>query len=213
MYELNEKIRQLREELCLSQDELAHRLGYRSRSTIAKIESGANDIPHSKIKAFAEALETTVGELMGWERTKQLKDLYLRRIEDWTDNPFIDDYQKTVLRDHFSMLLLQYKELVNHTVDAAKKFNQEVDGGLKECDLEMLKDEWKSYLERDLEKTSGLINGLPYHLAQASIRRMQAAAKEAESEASHDIEELVLSEDEMKMVTKLIEEYRKKKTE
>ena len=49
---LYDRIRQRRIELNLSQDELATKLGYRSRSTIAKIESGANDIPQSKIVAF-----------------------------------------------------------------------------------------------------------------------------------------------------------------
>ena len=62
---LCQTIRRLREELGLSQDELAKRLGYRSRSTIAKIESGSNDIPQSKIAAFAAALETTPAHLLG----------------------------------------------------------------------------------------------------------------------------------------------------
>lgn len=62
---LCQTIRRLRESLGLSQDELAKRLGYRSRSTIAKIESGSNDIPQSKIAAFAAALETTPAHLLG----------------------------------------------------------------------------------------------------------------------------------------------------
>lgn len=66
---LCQTIRLLREQLGLSQDELAKRLGYRSRSTIAKIESGSNDIPQSKIAAFAAALETTPAHLLGLEVT------------------------------------------------------------------------------------------------------------------------------------------------
>lgn len=62
---LCQTIRRLRESLGLSQDELAKRLGYKSRSTIAKIESGSNDIPQSKIAAFAAALETTPAHLLG----------------------------------------------------------------------------------------------------------------------------------------------------
>ena len=67
MPSLYENIRQRREELGLSQWELAQRMGYTSRSSISKIESGENDIPQSKIKAFATALETTPSALMGWE--------------------------------------------------------------------------------------------------------------------------------------------------
>ena len=81
---LCQTIRQLREELGLSQDELAKRLGYRSRSTIAKIESGSNDIPQSKIAAFATALETTPARLLGIETTPQPpaphETVYTKRI-------------------------------------------------------------------------------------------------------------------------------------
>ena len=63
--ELYKNIRNRRIELGLTQAELAKKIGYRSISTIAKIERGINDIPQSKIKAFADALNTTPGELMG----------------------------------------------------------------------------------------------------------------------------------------------------
>lgn len=66
MLELYKRIRQRREMLGLSQDELAKKLGYKSRSSINKIEKGENDIPQSKILAFAEALNTTPEYLMGW---------------------------------------------------------------------------------------------------------------------------------------------------
>lgn len=62
---LYENIRNKRIELGMTQDELAKRMGYKSRSTIAKIEAGINDIPQSKIISFAQALNTTAGELMG----------------------------------------------------------------------------------------------------------------------------------------------------
>ncbi|MBQ3463440.1 MAG: helix-turn-helix domain-containing protein [Clostridia bacterium] len=65
--ELKDRIKQRREELGLSQDELAKRLGYKSRSSINKIELGKTDISQSKIKAFAKALETTHQYLLGDE--------------------------------------------------------------------------------------------------------------------------------------------------
>lgn len=67
MMELYKRIRERREELGLSQDELSQRLGYKSRSSINKIEKGLIDIPQSKIQLFAEALFTTPEQLMGWE--------------------------------------------------------------------------------------------------------------------------------------------------
>lgn len=62
-------IKNRRLELGLSQEDLARKMGYTSRSSIAKIEAGKNDIPQSKIKAFAKALETTPGYLMGLDES------------------------------------------------------------------------------------------------------------------------------------------------
>ena len=64
---LYENIKMRRQALQLSQEELAKKLGYKSASTIAKIEAGKIDFPQSKIKDFADALETTPSALMGWD--------------------------------------------------------------------------------------------------------------------------------------------------
>lgn len=64
---LGDKIKFRREELQMSQEELANRLGYKSRSTIAKIESGENDLTQSKIIAFAKALNTTAQWLLDYD--------------------------------------------------------------------------------------------------------------------------------------------------
>ncbi|MCI8336491.1 MAG: helix-turn-helix domain-containing protein [Peptococcaceae bacterium] len=65
--EIYQRIKALRERQGLSQEDLANLLGYKDRSTIAKIEKGINDITQSKIIAFAQALNTTPAYLMGWE--------------------------------------------------------------------------------------------------------------------------------------------------
>lgn len=65
---LGQNIRIYREKLGLSQTELAKKLGYKDRSTIAKIESDVNDLTQSKIVAIADALETSPAALMGWEK-------------------------------------------------------------------------------------------------------------------------------------------------
>ena len=56
----------MRKQLGWTQEELAKRMGYKSKSTINKIEMGINDIPQSKIVMFAEVLGTTPAYLMGW---------------------------------------------------------------------------------------------------------------------------------------------------
>lgn len=84
MLEIYKRIRARREELGISQEELAKRLGYKSRSSINKIEKGENDIPQSKIVAFAQALQTTPERLMGWEQPTESPDiLKLPNIEPY----------------------------------------------------------------------------------------------------------------------------------
>lgn len=63
---LYERIRQLRIDAGMSQDDLARLMGYKDRSMITKIESGKVDISQKKILAFARVLNTTPGYLMGW---------------------------------------------------------------------------------------------------------------------------------------------------
>lgn len=65
--EVGERIRQRREELHMTQDELAQKVGYTSRSSVAKVEANANGMVQSKLILFAQALETTPSYLMGWE--------------------------------------------------------------------------------------------------------------------------------------------------
>ena len=67
MSTVGENILLMRKQLGLTQEELAKRMGYKSKSTINKIELGINDIPQSKIVQFAEVLGTTPAHLMGWK--------------------------------------------------------------------------------------------------------------------------------------------------
>lgn len=74
LIEIGNRIKQLRTEKDMSQDELAKRSGYGSRSTINKIELGINDVPQSKIKAIAEALGVSVGTFLCWDEFDEKHD-------------------------------------------------------------------------------------------------------------------------------------------
>lgn len=67
MAAIGQRIKQRRIELGMTQEELAHKMGYASKTTINKIENGINDVTQSKIIAFSKALETSVAYLMGWD--------------------------------------------------------------------------------------------------------------------------------------------------
>lgn len=80
MLELYKNIKRRRQQLKMTQTDLALKMGYADKSMIAKIEKGNVDLPQSKILAFANALETTPGELMGWdyetEATETVGNIY-----------------------------------------------------------------------------------------------------------------------------------------
>lgn len=69
---IGERIKQRRTELGMSQRDLADRMGYNNHSTVAKIENGAVDIPHSRIVQFADVLNVSVEHLMGLDSTPQV---------------------------------------------------------------------------------------------------------------------------------------------
>lgn len=64
---IGKRIKEKRIKIGMTQEELARKLGYNSRSSINKVELGKNDIPISKVIEYAKALGTTPSYLMGWE--------------------------------------------------------------------------------------------------------------------------------------------------
>lgn len=57
---IGEQIRKRREELGMTQQQLADKLGYKSKSAINKIELGINDVAQKRIVDFANALNTSI---------------------------------------------------------------------------------------------------------------------------------------------------------
>lgn len=64
---VGERIKELRISLGLTQEELANKIGYKSRATVNKIESGEREITQTMIVKFANALHVTPSIIMGWE--------------------------------------------------------------------------------------------------------------------------------------------------
>lgn len=64
---VGERIKELRIEFGLSQDELAKRAGYSDKTAISKLEHAGNNITLKQVKRIAIALEASPEELMGWD--------------------------------------------------------------------------------------------------------------------------------------------------
>ena len=74
-----EKIKNRRKELGLSQEELAEKLGYKSKTSISKIEQDITDLPLSKVAKFAEILKTTPGYILGTDEVDAQKKILPKR--------------------------------------------------------------------------------------------------------------------------------------
>lgn len=68
MVTIGQRIADERKRLGMTQEELALRVGYQTKSAINKIEMGLRELPQKKISAFASALGVTPGQLMGWDK-------------------------------------------------------------------------------------------------------------------------------------------------
>ena len=75
MGKIGDNIMRRRKALGMTQEELANRMGYKSKSTINKIELGINDIPQSRVSKFADVLGVSVAEIMGWNEMQQKNDI------------------------------------------------------------------------------------------------------------------------------------------
>lgn len=62
---VGEKVKMLREALNMTQEELAKAVGYKTRSSITKIETGESDPTQKKLMRLADVLGVSPAELLG----------------------------------------------------------------------------------------------------------------------------------------------------
>ncbi len=112
MSTVGENILYMRKRLGMTQEELATRMGYKSKSTINKIELGINDIPQSKIVKFAEVLGTTPAHLMGWEDSNNMEENFSPETIELSEG-------EKVLLDLFRRVPEEQQQLVLQMIRAA----------------------------------------------------------------------------------------------
>lgn len=76
---VGDRIRHKRKELGLTQEELAKKLGYKSRSSVNKMET-SRELPLKKVKMMANILECDPSYLMGWTGTNQENTLHKKGV-------------------------------------------------------------------------------------------------------------------------------------
>lgn len=69
MLSIGKRIEHFREQKGLTQQELADKMGYKSKSTISKIEQRKSDINTSTAMKFAKALDLDITDLLGFNNS------------------------------------------------------------------------------------------------------------------------------------------------
>ncbi|MDY6093552.1 MAG: helix-turn-helix domain-containing protein [Candidatus Enteromonas sp.] len=107
-------IRKRRKDLGLSQSELASRLGYKDHSTLAKVETGVNDITVDTLFKYAEALGLSATDLLSCS-SDEAKGIYRLGFDCLPALPNIRDCKVeriTVGQD--SLLLVFERNIARH---------------------------------------------------------------------------------------------------
>lgn len=101
------RIKARRQELHMSQRDLADRMGYSNHSTIARIEAGKVDLPQSRIVQFADTLGVTPGHLMGWDaEPEDLGAIAAQVLMDPAVLSMMQDYMTLSEKDKFMVRTL-----------------------------------------------------------------------------------------------------------
>lgn len=113
---IGQMIRERREALGLSQQQLADLVGYKTRGSVSKLET-TRDMPIRKVIPVAQALGISVAELVGWTSDEDVPDTdviakVMIKSPETFDEFFpnylkLTDDNKKKVRDFTSFLLSQ----------------------------------------------------------------------------------------------------------
>lgn len=80
-----DRIRTERERQGLTQEELATKMGYASKSAVSRTENAGDNIGQKRIKEFAKALNVSIAYIMGWEEEEKEVPQYNPKIQEFIE--------------------------------------------------------------------------------------------------------------------------------
>lgn len=80
--EFGKRVKDRREQIGMTQEELAERLGYKHKTSVSKIEKGITVVPSSMVIKIAQALDVSVQQLMGREQINPITVTFGRDDEE-----------------------------------------------------------------------------------------------------------------------------------
>lgn len=172
------RIRKRRLELKMTQDELAKKTGYKTRSSIAKIEKGLVDLSQSKLVEFAKALNTTPAYLMEWD------DEDKREFEIEQDKKHAAEKERQIISTLYDFLEalgyeINYFDCVNDQLDftedpslhSIKDYENNLDYKVDEAEVKKLENAIISFakyqmhvlLSNSEKYTPNISNSIPFN--------------------------------------------------
>lgn len=94
---IGRRVREARIAKGLTQDEVAEKMGYTSRTTINKIEMGINGVPNSKLSLLAEILNVDISYLLVGDNKKESALLTLTSKDGKVKTMQITDKQYDIM--------------------------------------------------------------------------------------------------------------------
>ena len=110
LIEIGNNIKARRKELGMSQMELAKKVGYTSKATLSLIENGKRDISTPQLKKLANALDTSIDNILGIDKKVDLQ-ISSRKAYDLIHEQIISYYlkltdeNKTIAENYLKFLL------------------------------------------------------------------------------------------------------------
>ena len=95
---IGRRVREARIAKGLTQDEVAEKIGYTSRTTINKIEMGINGVPNSKLSLLAEILNVDISYLLVGDNKKESALLTLTSKDGKVRTMQITDEQYEIMQ-------------------------------------------------------------------------------------------------------------------
>lgn len=124
---IGERIRDLRKQKGMTQDELAKAVGYKSRVSINKIEleRDGRSVKLSKVKNFATALDTSVDYLMGWTDNPEKND-FDARAENYIKykNKYMKEVEQILSKDLIAKLASLDEEDLNYIIGLIERMSR-----------------------------------------------------------------------------------------
>lgn len=122
---IGKRIKDRRQELKISQRELASKLGYSDHTTLTRIESDKVNLSETRIKQLASVLDVSVGYLMGWKSDPEQAGSFAASVlTDMGLQKLLQDYMALSDDDQYLVNTLvgrlAEKEKANHKASLEK---------------------------------------------------------------------------------------------